>query len=84
MKYAPYLPVMCGLRRNTAYLPCGGKRMENSNNNDKLKYEVMTELGLFEKVRKYGWKSLSAKETGKIGGLVTRRKKLLENKGREA
>lgn len=42
-----------------------------------LKYEVAAELGLFEKVKKYGWKSLSAKETGRIGGLVTKKKKML-------
>ncbi len=43
-----------------------------------LKYEVARELGLFEKVRKNGWKSLTSKETGRIGGLVTKRKKLMQ------
>lgn len=43
-----------------------------------LKFEVARELGLFEKVKRYGWKSLTAKETGRIGGLVTKRKKLLQ------
>lgn len=43
-----------------------------------LKYEVASELGLAEKVGKYGWKSLTAKETGRIGGLVSKRKKLLQ------
>lgn len=42
---------------------------------DKIKYEVAMELGLIDKVRQYGWKSLTAKETGRIGGLVTKRKK---------
>ena len=42
---------------------------------DTLKFEVANELGLAEKVLKFGWKSLSAKETGKIGGLVSKRKK---------
>ena len=45
---------------------------------DALKYEVASELGLIEKVTKYGWKSLSAKETGRIGGLVTKKKKLMQ------
>ncbi|AEV67222.1 small, acid-soluble spore protein, alpha/beta type [Acetivibrio clariflavus] len=45
---------------------------------EKLKYEVATELGLIEKIKKYGWKSLSAKETGRIGGLITKKKKMLE------
>ncbi len=43
--------------------------------NEKLKYEIAKELGLIEKVMKYGWKSLSPKETGRIGGLVNKRKK---------
>ena len=42
---------------------------------DKLKYEIASELGLLERVEKYGWKSLSAKETGRIGGLMTKKKK---------
>lgn len=42
---------------------------------DMLKFEVASELGLADKVLKFGWKSLSAKETGKIGGLVSKRKK---------
>lgn len=48
---------------------------------DMLKFEVASELGLADKVRMFGWKSLSAKETGKIGGLVSKRKKsILETK----
>lgn len=46
-------------------------------NQDTLKFEVASELGLAEKVMKFGWKSLSAKETGKIGGLVSKRKKAI-------
>ena len=46
--------------------------MENID--ERLKYEVIEELGLFEKVKSQGWKSLSAKETGRIGGLVTKKK----------
>lgn len=42
---------------------------------DMLKFEVAGELGLADKVLKFGWKSLSAKETGKIGGLVSKRRK---------
>ena len=49
--------------------------LNNLTPNEKLKYEVAKELGLFDKVLKDGWKSLSAKETGKIGGIVARRKK---------
>lgn len=42
---------------------------------EKLKYEIVGELGLLDQVLENGWKSLSAKETGRIGGLMTRRKK---------
>lgn len=41
---------------------------------DKLKYEIATELGLLDKVLETGWKSLSAKESGRIGGIITKRK----------
>ncbi len=52
---------------------------------EKLKYEIAAELGLVEKVKKFGWKSLTAKETGRIGGLITKRKKLLQfDKGQQA
>lgn len=44
---------------------------------EQLKYEIAGELGLLDRVLENGWKSLTAKETGKIGGLVTRRKKEL-------
>ena len=43
--------------------------------NEKIKYEIARELGLIDKVLKDGWKSLSPKETGRIGGLVNKRKK---------
>jgi len=43
--------------------------------NDKLKMEIAEELGLLDKVNSGGWKSLSAKETGRIGGILARRKK---------
>jgi len=36
-----------------------------------LKMEIAAELGLIEQVRSKGWHSLSAKEAGKIGGIMT-------------
>lgn len=42
---------------------------------EQMKYEIALELGLFEKVKSVGWKGLSARETGKIGGLLATRKK---------
>lgn len=40
-----------------------------------LKMEIAAELGLIEQVRVKGWHSLSAKDAGKIGGIMTQRKK---------
>ncbi len=42
---------------------------------EKMKYEIAEELGLLDKVLEGGWKSLSSKETGKIGGMITKRKR---------
>lgn len=42
---------------------------------EKMKYEVAEELGLLDKVLEEGWKSLSSKETGRIGGLVAKKKR---------
>lgn len=44
---------------------------------EQLKYEIAEELGLLDQVLEKGWKSLSAKETGRIGGMMARRKKEL-------
>ena len=40
-----------------------------------LKFEIATELGLSDKVINSGWRSLSAKESGRIGGLITKKKR---------
>lgn len=45
---------------------------------EKLKFEIAQELGLGDKVAEKGWKSLTAKESGKIGGLITKRKRELK------
>ena len=36
------------------------------------KYEIAKELGLLDRVLSDGWQSLSAKETGKIGGMLSK------------
>lgn len=43
-----------------------------------MKYEIAGELGLLDKVLDNGWKTLTAKETGRIGGLVTKRKREIQ------
>lgn len=45
---------------------------------ERLKYEIADELGLSEKVIELGWKGLTAKETGRIGGMITKRKKMMQ------
>ena len=54
------------------------KKEKPLSENDIMKYEIAEELGLLEKVNATGWKSLTAKESGKIGGIMTKRKR--ENK----
>ena len=44
---------------------------------EQLKYEIAEELGVLDKVMESGWKSLSAKESGRIGGIMARKKKEL-------
>ncbi|MBP3609659.1 MAG: small, acid-soluble spore protein, alpha/beta type [Lachnospiraceae bacterium] len=43
------------------------------------KYEIAKELGLLDKVLSEGWQSLSAKETGKIGGMLSRQAREAKN-----
>lgn len=42
---------------------------------DKLKVEVASELGLMDKVKEVGWGGLTAAESGRVGGIMTRRLK---------
>ncbi len=47
---------------------------------DMIKYEMAKELGLYDQVIQRGWGSLSARQTGRIGGMIAgrRRKKEVE------
>ena len=49
--------------------------MEQMTPDEQMMYEIAEELGLLDQVLNDGWKSLSAKETGRIGGIMTRRKR---------
>lgn len=42
---------------------------------ENMKYEIAGELGLKDKVDELGWGGLTAEETGRIGGIMTKRKK---------
>ncbi len=48
--------------------------------NTRLKYEIAEELGLLDKVLENGWKNLTARESGKIGGIMTKRKREAKSK----
>lgn len=48
---------------------------EEEKEREKIKYEIAGELGLVEKVKSVGWSGLTAEETGRIGGIMTKRNK---------
>ena len=50
-------------------------RIDELTEEEKMKYEIADELGLLDRVMKDGWKSLSSKETGRIGGILARKRK---------
>lgn len=58
-------------------------KLDELTQEEKLKYEIAEELGLLDKVMQEGWKSLSSKETGRIGGLMTKKKKELDRNAAE-
>ena len=57
--------------------------LHNLTPEEELKYEIAEELGLLDRVMKDGWRSLSAKETGRVGGLMTRRKREMKKQAEE-
>lgn len=51
---------------------------KKNDENEKMKYEIAEELGLLDKVLEGGWRSLTSKETGRIGGLITKKRRELQ------
>ncbi len=45
------------------------------------KWEIAEELGLFDKVIQTGWKSLTGRESGRIGGILAARHRKSGRKG---
>lgn len=41
---------------------------------ERLKYEIAEELGLLDKVLDDGWRALTSKETGRIGGIISKKR----------
>lgn len=64
-------------------MPKYKKRPEKMTNREqeleKIKLEIAEELGLGDKVKENGWGNLTARETGRVGGVMSRR---LKDKGR--
>lgn len=70
---------------NIYYMNNIKKRLQKGENMKKskeelMKFEIAQELGLIDKIKEKGWKGLTAKESGKIGGIMTKRKKLEKEK----
>ncbi len=48
--------------------------LNNIKPEEEMKYEIASELGLIDRVVENGWGSLTARETGRIGGIMTKKK----------
>jgi len=53
--------------------------LNNIKPEEEIKYEIAKELGYLDKVMATGWKSLTAKESGRIGGIMTKKKRERKN-----
>ena len=75
---------MAGAWFTIYYRPMGKSKkkkefdVHNMTPDEQLKFEIAQELGLDEKVLQKGWKSLTSKESGRIGGMITGRKRQLK------
>lgn len=49
------------------------KRLKRIDPLEPLKLEIAAELGLLEQIQNKGWHSLTAKDAGRIGGLMNQR-----------
>ena len=57
-----------------------GIDLNNLTPEESMKLEIAAEIGVYDKVLEGGWRSLSAKESGRIGCLMTKRRKLEQKK----
>ncbi|MGI6226233.1 MAG: small, acid-soluble spore protein, alpha/beta type [Peptococcales bacterium] len=53
------------------------KKMKTYYARDVLKLEIAEELGLMPKIKSGGWPELTAEESGRIGGVMTRKMRKL-------
>ena len=52
--------------------------INNMTPEEQLKFEIAEELGLGARVLESGWRSLTSQESGRIGGLITKRKREMQ------
>lgn len=64
--------------------PKGPLDVHNLTPEEQLKFEIAQELGLGDRVLEQGWRCLTAKESGRIGGLITKRKRQMRLEALEA
>lgn len=48
----------------------------------RMKYEIAEELGLLDKITENGWKGLTSRESGLIGGIMGKRKRAQMQEGK--
>lgn len=49
--------------------------IHNMTPEEQLKFEIAEELGLGDRIIQEGWRCLTAKESGRIGGLLAKKKR---------
>ncbi len=54
-------------------------KIKKAEDRSSIKYKVAEELGLLEKIDQKGWNSLTAKESGKIGGYISKKINIKQN-----
>lgn len=69
VKRTPFKKVIKGKLKSHKQL--SGEELER----ERLKYEIAEEIGLSDKIEKFGWSGLTSGETGRIGGIMTIRNK---------
>lgn len=62
-------------RQSASKRPAQPKKPKELTPLDRLKLEIAQELGLADKIAASGWAELTAAESGRVGGLLSRRLK---------
>ncbi len=57
--------------------------LKNLKAEEKFKYEIAKELGYIDKIMTSGWESLTARESGQIGGMMTKRSREMKKLSKE-